>query len=232
MHGPVSRDSTALRRTLGSKGPTFAGILAYDMKCPDCGYHECGCGLLAQRAEEAADREWFMQQEAQRAELARDPHDISKWPRIFAQPVQNHLRHGDPRRMSLGYNERDYDESRRVAVKSMRAELEGMKADLLAGRCASTELSSARICLLGVAIAEHERKLPSYNFPVQVLAEHGHYGRNNPDSEGFFLNLEANAGKEIRVGSALQKYFEDQAKLLARDRPELAVQLQNYGYLK
>jgi hypothetical protein len=130
-----------------------------DHVCGDCGHSVCSCEQL-----------WEQQQEEQRARLAPEvsydlkglpPGSIGNFPYANRRPgVRQYLRHGDPRRMSLGYGERDYDESRRVNIKAMRAELEGMKADLLAGRCASTELSRARICMLGLAIAEHERKLP------------------------------------------------------------------------
>lgn len=114
------------------------------MACQDCGCHECGC-----------EQRFELQQEAQRAQLAR-----SVDARHSMRPgVQQHLRHGDPRRMSLGYNERDYDESRRVNIAAMTAELEGMKARLLDG-CSLDDIDRERIVRLGTAIAEHRHKMP------------------------------------------------------------------------
>lgn len=114
------------------------------MACQDCGCHECGC-----------EQRFEMQQEAQRAQLARAVDDLGNNRR---PPVQQHLRHGDPRRMSLGYNERDYDESRRVNIKAMKAEGNPLALKALAGIATPEEIERGRV--LAYAVHEHQSKLP------------------------------------------------------------------------
>lgn len=117
--------------------------------CRECGLHICGC-----------EQRFEMQQEAQRAQLAR-----SVDARHSMRPgVQHHLRYGDPRRRSLGYNERDYDESRRVLIAIMKAEYARDYPPPLFG-------VDDRALELKAAIAEHERKLPRQKLALEKVYE-------------------------------------------------------------
>lgn len=171
MHAPVGEKLLGSHLTTGTdkfddRGQPYActalgRVTEEPTKCRDCGYHVCSC--------EAA---FEAQQEAQRAEFAYDA-ESDRWGYRWPQPVQKHLRQGDPRRMSLGYNERDYDESRRANMLVMQAELRGLRTEH--NPVISRELNegvsldeierrhwdaSQRAIVLQKAILEHERKLP------------------------------------------------------------------------